>query len=1286
MKKWILQVLFGCVAIATLFFFCANPPNPYVRGNAKISVYLENSQGLRGLGLSVTDTIGNTVKIGVSTYLYNYIDSVEVTMVDFNAGSDSVIVIKRFSSDSDTLWFDFTFTKIKKYTFTVKAYEEGTEPSNSGSITIFGKTVSATIQPPTETTIEDSVAAFLVSSTADTPLTYQWFHDTVPLVGTTGASFIKNHVTQSDSGKYSCLVRDKWGDSGFAATPAILAVIPKGTVKTNSRPVISVSGHTSILSFEVCSLTVSARDPDSGQVLTFAVVKAPAGFAFSANLFTWAPFTGYLGADTVKTDTAVFTVTDNGKPPLSDTQRVIITVSSKIIPPDSVKGVTGVSRFNGVFVFKWNKSANADQYVIYRSKDTTGFSQCGTTQDTTFSNSIKDTAFYYYVVATNSKASSFPSQRIRSTVINAAPTWSHNAIAVTINEGVSFSLNLADSVRDTNGDDITLQMVSAGPVNDSLVGTTWKYTPSYRDSGAYTVKIKAWDGLDSSILNISLHVVDVPRPPQPQSQSLLTKRNTALQITLTASDPDGDSVTSWVIDTQATHGAAVLANASKPVATYTPVTGYVGTDYFTFKALVGNQASVYSAKVTIRVDTNNIAPVISQKLSNVTRNKGDSLILAVTTNSDAFPSPWFYWYKAGIMLDSTQANVWKKPNLALADSGHYYVIVKNLAGRDSSSAMVFMQNAPAISNKLAATTTVNAGGSTPISITTNSDAVPVPTIQWYFNGQAISPYGTSLSYSKTWSIADTGTYKVVVSNAAGKDSSFTKLNVNPLPNIPTLILPADGAAGQPVSLTLIWNKGSIASGYFVQVAADTGFASVVVSDTTLTDTTKAVSGLSKGTAYYWRVRAKNTVGISVWSGRRIFTTIKQFTLTITATNGSVTKTPDNAQYDSGSTVGLKARPSTGYNFGSWSGDAAGTSDSATIVMTGQKNVTATFPTKIFLVKFNSNGGSKVDSQNVAYNGIVTSPTAPTKPGYTFGAWYTEAALTNVWTFATNAVTSDTTLYAKWTPVVYTITFDGQGATTASNPASKNVVFPATTIDSLPVPPLKTGYIFGGWWTGTNGSGTMFKQSTIVTASLRVYAKWGGVIDTDGNVYATVTIGTQTWMAENLKTTRLNNGTAITLTTDGTSWAAQTSSAFCWANNNDSAIYQNTYGALYNWYTVNTGNLAPSGWHVATDADWSTLTTFLGGDSLAGVKTRESGTTHWQTNMGATNETGFTALPSGYRGSDGSVGGPSLNCYFWTSTSSGSNTSWYRYIYDGSNIIFRFPNNVNAGFSIRCVKN
>ena len=118
-----------------------------------------------------------------------------------------------------------------------------------------------------------------------------------------------------------------------------------------------------------------------------------------------------------------------------------------------------------------------------------------------------------------------------------------------------------------------------------------------------------------------------------------------------------------------------------------------------------------------------------------------------------------------------------------------------------------------------------------------------------------------------------------------------------------------------------------------------------------------------------------------------------------------------------------------------------------------------------------------------------------------------------------------------------------------------------------------------------------------------------VTDIDGNVYKTVVIGTQTWMAENLKTKLYNNGDLIPDVTSEIEWDGLGTDAFCWYNN-DQQTYKATYGALYNWYAVNTGKLWPAGWHVPSDAEWTTFIDFLDGRDYAGGKMKEMGTLHW----------------------------------------------------------------------------
>jgi len=199
-----------------------------------------------------------------------------------------------------------------------------------------------------------------------------------------------------------------------------------------------------------------------------------------------------------------------------------------------------------------------------------------------------------------------------------------------------------------------------------------------------------------------------------------------------------------------------------------------------------------------------------------------------------------------------------------------------------------------------------------------------------------------------------------------------------------------------------------------------------------------------------------------------------------------------------------------------------------------------------------------------------------------------------------------------------------------------------------------------------------------------------VTDIDGNVYHTVTIGTQVWMVENLKTTKYRNGDPIPNVTSDAAWCALSTGAYCWYDN-DAATYKAKYGALYNWFAVaDNRNIAPVGWHVPTDTEWTTLTTFLGGENLAGGKLKETGTSHWRSpNTGATNSSGFTALPAGSHYTNGYdfYGGLGSGCGWWTSSqTTGQYSVWDCSIGYDSNGISRYYDDKRLGQSVRLIMN
>ena len=212
---------------------------------------------------------------------------------------------------------------------------------------------------------------------------------------------------------------------------------------------------------------------------------------------------------------------------------------------------------------------------------------------------------------------------------------------------------------------------------------------------------------------------------------------------------------------------------------------------------------------------------------------------------------------------------------------------------------------------------------------------------------------------------------------------------------------------------------------------------------------------------------------------------------------------------------------------------------------------------------------------------------------------------------------------------------------------------------------------------TNSAGTGYGMTmAFVTAP-------GPITDIDGNIYQTVAIGNQWWMAENLKVTHYRNGDAIPNVIDNAMWYGLTTGAYCEYDNDVNNVA--TYGRLYNWYAVNDSrNIAPEGWHVPSNAEWQALIDYLGGDYS---KMKEAGESHWSDGCGGgTNESGFTALPGGERHAwyenylDMGYG-----AHFWSSTNLDNYKACYRIVacttYESSVGAAR----MQAGFSVRCVK-
>jgi uncharacterized protein (TIGR02145 family) len=275
-----------------------------------------------------------------------------------------------------------------------------------------------------------------------------------------------------------------------------------------------------------------------------------------------------------------------------------------------------------------------------------------------------------------------------------------------------------------------------------------------------------------------------------------------------------------------------------------------------------------------------------------------------------------------------------------------------------------------------------------------------------------------------------------------------------------------------------------------------------------------------------------------------------------------------------------------------------------------------------------------------------------------------------------------------------ITFDGGSAITA-----KGICW-----STSPAPDLSDSFTANGTDTSRyhstmNGLIPATKYFVRAYAKNSAYTSYGEeltfitkVADVDGNLYTTVTIGSQVWMGENLKTTKLKDNTEIPNITDATEWINLSAPAYCWLDND--IQYKAAYGALYNWYTVNTGKLCPAGWHVPTDNDFKVLELALGMASDQVDLTDWRGTnqgaqiksiTGWAVGENGTNTSGFSGLPGGYRWAmNGAFNGKEMITYWWSSDFT-TDYGWYRRVDGTNNGIFRGATSKEGGKYVRCLK-
>jgi uncharacterized protein (TIGR02145 family) len=440
-----------------------------------------------------------------------------------------------------------------------------------------------------------------------------------------------------------------------------------------------------------------------------------------------------------------------------------------------------------------------------------------------------------------------------------------------------------------------------------------------------------------------------------------------------------------------------------------------------------------------------------------------------------------------------------------------------------------------------------------------------------------------------------------------------------------------------------------------------------------------IAGLLPGTTYYLRAYATNSAG-TAYGNEISFSTVSvsvpTLTTSVTTAIGLTTATSGgNITADGGGTVTVRGA--------CWSTTAnPTTSSSKTTDGTGTgvftSNLTGLLPGTTYHVRaYATNSAGTAYGNDVSF---VTNPiVAPT---------LTTTAISSV--TLTTAVSGGN------------ITSDGGSAITIRGACWSTNANP-TTGDNITTNGSGTGSFasnLGGLLPGTKYYVRAYATNNAGTAYGNQVSFNSKIADVDGNTYNTVTIGTQVWMAENLATTLFNNSNPIANITDNTAWIVDSvamTPAYCWYNNN-AGTYK-IYGAQYNWYAANTGNLCPTGWHVPTDAEFKTLESYLGMSS-GDVNTpyiwrgtdqgsQMKNTSGWATGENGTNTSGLSALPSGYRfGITGVFQGNGINMYWWTATETGAGqkTAWYRLLDGTHSGVFYHATHKWGGKNIRCVKN
>jgi len=691
--------------------------------------------------------------------------------------------------------------------------------------------------------------------------------------------------------------------------------------------------------------------------------------------------------------------------------------------------------------------------------------------------------------------------------------------------------------------------------------------------------------------------------------------------------------------------------------------------------------------------------------------------ILVNTNDE---SPWEYLWNTNDYADGNQHSILVKATDPTGNIGTSSLVVVTIA---------LLNTPPVITGLTASPSSTERGGISTITCTATDPEGDALTYSYTTTGGSISGTGSTVTYIAP--LTD-GTYSITCSISdgnGGEDNETVAVTVtttNSPPEITGLI--ATPSSIQPGGISTITCTATDPDGDALTYSYTTAGGSISGTGSTVIYTAPGIDG-------------SHTVTCTVSDGNGGEDN-ETVVVTVTTANSppeitGLTASPSSIQPSGISTITCTATDPDGdaltYSYTTTGGSISGTGSTVTYIALGIGG-----PYTITCTVTDGNGGEDTEVVVITPNsppqitGLTASPSS-IEPGSisTITCTATDPdgdALTYSYSTTGGSISgtgSTATYTAPWTDGTHTITCSvtdrngGEDAEavviTANSPpqingltANPSYIEPggSSSITCTATDPYGDALTYsytttGGSISGTGSTVTYTAPGTSETETITCTVNdgnggedtevvnidiFGTVTDIDGNLYYTIIIGDQEWMMENLRVTRYRNGATIPNVTDNTEWSALTTGAYRHYDNNSSN--GDTYGVLYNWYSISHNTtIAPEGWHVPTNDEWQVLIDYLGGDAIAGGKMKETGTTHWVApNTGATNESGFTALPGGYCGPYGDFSSMGWGGYFWSATEHVSTNAYDCRLYALDSEVSQSYFYKRAGYAVRCLRN